>query len=65
MSGEAVVRRAVAMLRRLPLEDGIVFVGGGALNGCLREMVGAELGREIGVPPAPQVVAALGAALSV
>ncbi|MCU0305829.1 MAG: acyl-CoA dehydratase activase [Thermoanaerobaculales bacterium] len=62
---EAVVRRAVAMLRRLPLEDEIVFCGGGALNACLRELISEALGREVHAPPAPQIVAALGAALSV
>jgi predicted CoA-substrate-specific enzyme activase len=62
---EAVVRRAVAMLRRLPLEAEIVFCGGGALNGCLHELIARALGREVRLPPAPQIVAALGAALSV
>ena len=62
---DAVVRRAVAMLRRLPLEDEIVFCGGGALNACLHELVARALGREIHVPPEPQIVAALGAAISV
>ena len=62
---EAVVRRAAAMLRRLPLEDEIVFCGGGALNACLHELIASALGREVVLPPAPQIVAALGAALSV
>jgi len=61
---EAVARRAVAMLRRVPLEDDIVFCGGGALNACLQELVAEALGREIRLPPDPQIVAALGAALS-
>jgi predicted CoA-substrate-specific enzyme activase len=61
---EAVVRRAVSMLRRLPLNDEIVFVGGGALNTCLHELVAAALGREVIVPPEAQILAALGAALS-
>ena len=61
---EAVVRRAVAMLRRLPLEDEIVFCGGGALNSCLHELIAKQLGRVVRLPPAPQIVAALGAALS-
>lgn len=62
---EAVVRRAVAMVRRLPMEDAIVFCGGGALNVCLHELVAKALGREVVLPPAPQIVAALGAAISV
>jgi predicted CoA-substrate-specific enzyme activase len=62
---DAVVRRAAAMLQRLPLEDQIVFCGGGALNACLRELIAEALGRKVQVPPEPQIVAALGAALSV
>ena len=62
---DAVARRAVAMLRRLPIEDEIVFCGGGALNACLREMIASSLGREVRLRPAPQIVAAFGAALSV
>ncbi len=61
---DAVVRRAVAMLRRLPLDDEVVFCGGGALNGCLHGLLERALGRTVHVPPEPQVVAALGAALS-
>ena len=62
---DAVARRAAAMLRRVPLEDDIVFCGGGALNACLRELISEALGRDIRIPPDPQTVAALGAALSV
>jgi len=62
---EAVTRRALAMLRRLELREDIVFCGGGALNGCLRRFLSEELGREVHVPSQPQILAALGAALSV
>ena len=62
---EAVVRRAVGMLRRVPLENDVVFCGGGALNACLHELVADAIGREVRLPPAPQIIAALGAALSV
>jgi predicted CoA-substrate-specific enzyme activase len=62
---EAVVRRAVAMLRRVPLEDEIVFCGGGALNACLHELISRALARKVHLPSAPQIVAAVGAALSV
>jgi len=61
---QAVISRTLGMLRRLPLEEEIVFCGGGALNACLRELLAAALGREVHVPPQPQIVAALGAALS-
>ena len=62
---DAAARRAVGMLRRLQLEDDILFCGGGALNGCLQKMISEMLGREVHVPTEPQIVAALGAALSV
>jgi predicted CoA-substrate-specific enzyme activase len=61
---DAVVRRSVALLRRLPLEDDIFFCGGGALNACLHELFQEALGRPVYCPPQPQIVAALGAALS-
>jgi len=61
---EAVVQRAAAMLRRIPIEDEVVFVGGGALNACLRELIAAAIDREVCVPPEAQVLAAYGAALS-
>jgi activator of 2-hydroxyglutaryl-CoA dehydratase len=61
---ESVVRRALAMLRRLPLDDEIVFCGGVALNACLHELIAEALGRTLHRPPQPQIVAALGAALS-
>ena len=62
---DAVARRAAAMLRRVPLEDQLVFCGGGALNACLRELIAEAVGVEVHLPPSPQTVAALGAALSV
>jgi predicted CoA-substrate-specific enzyme activase len=62
---DAVARRAVAMLRRVPLEDDIVFCGGGALNACLHELIADGLGRAVRLPPDPQIIAALGAAHSV
>ncbi|GAG41984.1 unnamed protein product, partial [marine sediment metagenome] len=37
--------------------------GGGALNACLRELLGRRLGVELTVPDRPQTVGALGAAL--
>jgi predicted CoA-substrate-specific enzyme activase len=61
---EAVAQRAVAMLRRIRIEDEVVFVGGGALNACLRELVAAAIGRDVQVPAEAQVLAAYGAALS-
>jgi (R)-2-hydroxyacyl-CoA dehydratese activating ATPase len=59
----AIADRTAAMLRRLPLEDDVLFCGGGAHNACLRRLVGEQLGRGVHVPADPQVVAAVGCAL--
>jgi predicted CoA-substrate-specific enzyme activase len=61
---EAVAQRAVAMLRRIRIEDEVVFVGGGALNTCLHELVATAIGRDVHVPPEAQILTAYGAALS-
>lgn len=60
---QAVVRGSVAMLRQIEAQDDFVFVGGVALNGCIRSLLKATLGREVLVPEAPRVVGALGCAL--
>lgn len=60
---EAIATRIVGMVRRIGLKDGIVFVGGAALNKCLRRLLSEKLGVEITVPNDPQIVGALGAAL--
>jgi (R)-2-hydroxyacyl-CoA dehydratese activating ATPase len=59
----AIVTRSVALLRRVaePLE--VFFAGGVALNDCVRALIAAELNRPVVVPPDPQIVGALGAAL--
>ena len=62
---EAGVHRGAAMLRRLKLADEVVFCGGGALNACLHELVAEAIDRPVHLPDEPQIVAALGAALSV
>ena len=59
----AIADRTAAMLRRLPLEDDVVFCGGGAHNACLRRLVEERLGKTVHVPADPQVVAAIGCAL--
>jgi len=60
----SVVRRAVGMLRRVATDDGpIVFSGGVALNPCMQALLGEALQRAILIPPEPQLIGALGAAL--
>jgi predicted CoA-substrate-specific enzyme activase len=60
----ATVRRAVSMLRRIPLHDDIAFCGGAALNDALYRLLQEALKRPLQRPQNPQIVAALGAALS-
>jgi predicted CoA-substrate-specific enzyme activase len=60
---EAIVSRVGAMVRRVGLEKRLVFAGGVAYNPCIRQLLEKELGMEVSVPPNPQTVGALGAAL--
>lgn len=60
---ESIAQRIGGMSRRVGVRDRVVFAGGGALNVCLRELLGSKLGVELTVPDEPQAVGALGAAL--
>lgn len=60
----SVVRRATGMLRRVAVDGGpIVFSGGVALNACIQTLLKDALKQEIFIPPEPQLMGALGAAL--
>jgi len=59
----AVIKRALAMLRRVGVSPPVVFSGGAALNRCLVELLRREFEGEVLVPPRPEAVGALGAAL--
>jgi predicted CoA-substrate-specific enzyme activase len=59
----AIADRSAAMLRRMPLEEDVLFCGGGARNDCLCELVAAAVGRPLHRTADPQVVAAVGCAL--
>jgi predicted CoA-substrate-specific enzyme activase len=60
---DAVADRIAAMTRRMGPKERMVFAGGGALNVCLRSLLGRKLDAELTVPEQPQIVGALGAAL--
>lgn len=60
---EAMAARIVSLLSSVPVEDDLVFVGGGASNSCLRREIETRLGCSVFVPEQPQIVVALGAAL--
>ena len=59
----SIAQRTAGLAGTIPLEDEILFTGGGALNACLVRELGAALRRRVVVPRSPQTVAALGAAL--
>jgi predicted CoA-substrate-specific enzyme activase len=61
---EAVCDRSLALLKRVGIERELVFAGGVALNPCLRALLEERLGYAPLVPEDPQMVGALGAALS-
>ncbi len=60
----AVVNRVVQMLKRIGVEDDLLFVGGVAYNSCIRELLQRDLNRQIQIPEDPQIVGALGCALA-
>jgi predicted CoA-substrate-specific enzyme activase len=62
---EAICDRSSALLKRVGLEKEVVFAGGVARNPCLRSLLEERLGYSLLVPDNPQIVGALGAALSV
>ena len=59
----AIADRLGAMLRKFPQEGDVVFVGGGARNDCLHELLEGNRKSKILRPEIPQLVTALGAAL--
>lgn len=60
---QAIVDRVGGMIRRLGVEERFVFAGGVASNPCLQQLFSRSLGVSLTVPPSPQIVGALGAAL--
>ena len=60
---EAIISRIVNMVKRVGCREQTVFAGGAALNRCLRQLLEDRLNTNIVVPPEPQTVGALGAAL--
>ncbi|MBL7205018.1 MAG: 3-hydroxyacyl-ACP dehydratase [Desulfobacteraceae bacterium] len=59
----SVVRRAVSMLKRVSVNEPILFAGGVARNPCIRHLMEEALDSELLVPENPQMVGALGAAI--
>lgn len=61
---EAVVNRIFTLLGSIGFEEEIVFAGGVAKNPCIAFLLKKKLGKEILIPKEPQIVGAIGAALS-
>jgi predicted CoA-substrate-specific enzyme activase len=59
----AIADRLSAMVKKFPAEGDIVFVGGGARNGCLHALLEKRLRSELLRPENPQLITAYGAAL--
>ena len=57
------LKRAVSMLSRVKAKGKLLFVGGVALNECMRDILESAIEREVCVPDQPQIVTALGCAL--
>jgi predicted CoA-substrate-specific enzyme activase len=60
---QSIAVRAVSMLKRLNVTDDVAFVGGVALNPCIKKLVKDALHKEIFTTEQPQIVGALGCAL--
>lgn len=60
---KSVANRLFAMLSQLPVGEDIVFVGGGAKNTCLSQLLQDQIKMKLLRPENPQLVVALGAAL--
>jgi predicted CoA-substrate-specific enzyme activase len=60
---QAAATRISTMARRVGIKERAVFAGGAALNRCLCELLGEKTGVKLTVPPEPQIVGAIGAAI--
>jgi predicted CoA-substrate-specific enzyme activase len=61
---KAIVSRSASLLKRIAPQGKVFFAGGVALNECMKVLLAAEMDRQIFVPPDPQIVGAIGAAIS-
>lgn len=61
---ESIVDRLLALVGRVGVESEVVLTGGVALNPCIHALLERKLGVRLLVPDEPQIVGAIGAALS-
>ena len=60
----SVAARAVSLLQRVSVRKDVLFAGGVANNACVRTLVEEALGLSILIPENPQIIGAIGSALS-
>ncbi|MDP2151603.1 MAG: acyl-CoA dehydratase activase [Parvibaculum sp.] len=60
---KAIAGRVIAMLKRVPVKDDVVFAGGCANNMRLKGMLEAGIGLAVNISSLPEMTGALGAAL--
>jgi len=61
----SILNRILALMGRIGFEDEIVFAGGVAKNKCMANLLERRLGKRISLPEEPQIIGAVGAALSI
>ena len=62
---ESIISRILSMMGRIGCEDEVIFAGGVAKNPCVVALLEKKLATKINVPSEPQIVGAIGAALSI
>jgi (R)-2-hydroxyacyl-CoA dehydratese activating ATPase len=60
---QSIVNRSISLLRRVSVEDDIIFAGGVAYNKCIVHLLEQTLQKKVFIPSDPQIIGALGAAL--
>ncbi|MCX6561332.1 MAG: acyl-CoA dehydratase activase [Candidatus Aminicenantes bacterium] len=61
---QSIVDRVHPLVARLETEGEVIFCGGVARSRCVASLLGRKIKREVVVPPYPQILSALGAALT-
>lgn len=60
----SVAARAASLLQRVSVREEVLFAGGVANNACVRHLVEETLGMSVSIPSNPQIIGAVGSALS-
>ena len=60
---EAIAIRIVTMACRVGVKKRVIFAGGAALNRCLHQLIKEKINLDLEVPPEPQMIGAIGAAI--